>query len=76
MFEHVLGTFVPADPTGATSVPGVWVAGNVSDPMAQVVVAAAAGLRAAAALNGDLVLEDTATAVAQRRETGTYAGRL
>jgi thioredoxin reductase len=75
MFERVLGTFVPADPTGATSVPGVWAAGNVSDPMAQVVVAAAAGLKAAAALNGDLVLEDTAAAVAQRRETGTYAGR-
>ena len=76
MGEHVLGTFVPADPMGATSVPGVRVAGNVTAPMAQVVAAAAAGLQAAAALNGDLVTEDTALAVARRREeTGAYAGR-
>ncbi|GAA1426761.1 NAD(P)/FAD-dependent oxidoreductase [Microlunatus lacustris] len=76
MGEHVLGTFVPADPMGATSVPGVRVAGNVSEPMAQVVVAAGAGLKAAAALNGDLVTEDTALAVARRRaEVGAYAGR-
>src|SRR3954469_26033996 len=32
------GSAVPAGPTGATAVPGVWVAGNVADPMAQVVV--------------------------------------
>ncbi|CAA9308941.1 MAG: Thioredoxin reductase [uncultured Friedmanniella sp.] len=76
MGEHVLGTVLPSDPMGATSVPGVWVAGNVTAPMAQVVVAAGAGLQAAAALNGDLVLEDTALAVARRREeAGAYAGR-
>ena len=28
---------VPADPTGATAVPGVWVAGNVTDLLAQVI---------------------------------------
>ncbi|SDR78541.1 Thioredoxin reductase [Friedmanniella luteola] len=76
MGDHVLGTHVPADPMGATSVPGVWVAGNVTDPMAQVVVAAGAGLKAAAALNADLVGEDTALAVARRRAgAGAYAGR-
>jgi len=76
MGEHVLGTFVPADLMGATAVPGVWVAGNVTEPMAQVVAAAGAGLKAAAALNGDLVTEDTALAVARRRaEAGAYAGR-
>ncbi len=64
---HVLGSHVPADATGATSVAGVWVAGNVADPMAQVVMAAAAGLRAGAAVNGDLVNEDTAGAVAAHR---------
>ena len=32
-------------PAGRTAVPGVWVAGNVTDPMAQVIGAAAAGLR-------------------------------
>jgi len=64
---HVVGTFVPADPTGATEVAGVWVAGNVADPMAQVIVAAAAGLKAGAAVNADLVAEDTARAVAAHR---------
>ena len=29
---QVVGSRVPADPTGATDVPGVWVAGNVADP--------------------------------------------
>jgi thioredoxin reductase len=61
---HVLARHVPADATGATSVPGVWVAGNVADPMAQVIVAAADGLKAGAAINADLVEEDTARAVA------------
>ena len=51
-----LGTRIPAeDLTGRTSVPGVWVAGNVTDPMAQVVTSAAAGLTAGAAINMDLI---------------------
>ena len=41
--EHLIGTRIEADPTGATAVPGVWVAGNLADPQAQVVTAAAAG---------------------------------
>ena len=52
-----MGTHVPADARGQTAVPGVWAAGNVTDPMAQVVVAAAQGMMAGAAINGDLVLE-------------------
>jgi thioredoxin reductase len=64
----VVGTFVPADPTGATAVPGVWVAGNVTALMAQVIASAAAGLMAGAAINGDLVAEDTRLAVAAARE--------
>ena len=28
-----IGEYVPADPTGRTDVPGVWVAGNVTDPV-------------------------------------------
>ncbi|MFD8595123.1 FAD-dependent oxidoreductase [Kitasatospora sp. NPDC059646] len=51
------------DPTGATGVPGVWAAGNLADPMAQVAVAAADGLRAGAAINADLVAEETRLAV-------------
>ena len=57
-------SYVPADPTGGTAVPGVWVAGNVADPRAQVIVAAAAGLDAAVALNADLIAEDVRLAVA------------
>ncbi len=59
----VIGTYVPTEPTGATSVPGLYAAGNVADPMAQVLVAAAQGLAAAGAINGDLVAEDTREAV-------------
>src|SRR4051812_23607727 len=58
---------VPAGPTGATAVPGVWVAGNVADPTAQVVVAAGMGLMAGAHINGDLVEEDTRRAVEAHR---------
>ena len=56
--EHPMGvgTFIPAtDPTGRTAVPGVWVAGNVTDLMAQVITSAAAGLTAGAAINADLL---------------------
>ncbi len=67
MNGHVVGSAVPADPTGATAVPGVWVAGNVSDLSAQVVVSAAAGLRAGAMINADLVAEETRLAVARHR---------
>jgi thioredoxin reductase len=51
-----IGTYVPAiDPTGRTEVPGVWVAGNVTDPMAQVISSAAQGLMAGAMINADLL---------------------
>jgi thioredoxin reductase len=50
------GTHVPSvDPTGRSSVPGVWLAGNITDPMAQVISAAAAGLQAGAMINVDLL---------------------
>ena len=68
MNGHVVGSAVPVDPTGATAVPGVWVAGNVSDLRAQVISAAAAGLTVAAALNADLIAEDTRLAVAAARD--------
>lgn len=50
--------WVVTDATGRTSVPGVWAAGNVSNPAAQVISAAGAGSTAAIAINGDLVLAD------------------
>ncbi len=49
--------------TGRTSVPGVWAAGNIVDPRAQVITAAGAGSAAAVALNADLVEEDVRNAV-------------
>jgi thioredoxin reductase len=55
--------WVTADATGRTSVPGVWVAGNVVDPRAQVITAAGAGSATAIALNADLVEDDVANAV-------------
>ncbi|MPQ98415.1 FAD-binding protein [Modestobacter sp. I12A-02628] len=74
MGGQVLGRVVPSGPAGATTVPGVWVAGNVTDPRAQVVVSAAAGLEAAAALNADLIAEDTRLAVAAHRASPSPAG--
>ncbi|MBO3737908.1 bifunctional NAD(P)/FAD-dependent oxidoreductase/class I SAM-dependent methyltransferase [Actinoplanes flavus] len=68
MHGHVLGSRIPADETGATRVPGVWVAGNVTNLGATVVVAAAAGQTAAAAINMDLIAEDTRRAVDAYRE--------
>ena len=55
--------WVVADPSGRTSVPGVWVAGNVANPRAQVITAAGEGSAAAIALNADLVDQDVAAAV-------------
>ncbi|NYF54418.1 FAD-dependent oxidoreductase [Micromonospora purpureochromogenes] len=64
---HVFGDHVAADASGATAVPGVWVAGNVTDPQATVIAAAAAGVRAGAALNADLIAEETDRAVTALR---------
>ena len=64
---HVIGSAVAADSSGATAVPGVWVAGNVTDVRAQVLTSAAAGLTAGAAINADLVEEDTRRAVQRAR---------
>ena len=65
------GTCVVTDESGATSVQGVWVAGNLNDPTAQAVDAASSGSRAAMALNLDLVQEDVARAVSA---AGTPSG--
>ena len=64
--------FVVVDATGGTSAPGVWAAGNVVDPRAQVITAAGAGSAAAIAINNDLVQEDVARAAApSERRAGT-----
>jgi thioredoxin reductase len=71
---HTVGSAVPSGPMGATAVPGVWVAGNVTDLMAQVVTAAAAGLQAGGAINADLLFEDVRRAVAARESSAAPAG--
>ena len=58
--------WISTDDSGRTSVPGVWAAGNVVDPRAQVITAAGAGSAAAIALNADLVDEDVRNAVSAR----------
>ena len=50
--------FVTVDGSGQTSTPGVWAAGNVVDPRAQVITSAGAGSAAAIAINADLVQDD------------------
>jgi thioredoxin reductase len=55
--------FAIVDPSGRTSVPGVWGAGNAIDPRAQVITAAGQGSAAAIAINNDLTAEDVALAV-------------
>ncbi len=50
--------FVTVDATGRTSTSGVWAAGNVADPRAQVITAAGEGSAAAIAINADLVEDD------------------
>ncbi|REF00841.1 NAD(P)/FAD-dependent oxidoreductase [Thermomonospora umbrina] len=67
------GEHIPADPTGRTDVPGVWVAGNVTDLSAQVGAAAAAGAMAGAQINADLVAEETRQAVAAHRDAHATA---
>jgi thioredoxin reductase/2-polyprenyl-3-methyl-5-hydroxy-6-metoxy-1,4-benzoquinol methylase len=68
MYGVVVGSYIPSEPTGATAVPGVWVAGNVANLQAQVMMSAAAGLNAAGQLNADLIAEDTRLAVEAAHE--------
>ena len=64
---HPFGEYIAGDPNGLTEVPGVYVAGNVSDLKAQVLASAAAGAAAAVAINADLIAEDVRRAVDARR---------
>lgn len=64
---HAVGTHVLSAPTGGTDVPGVYAAGNVTDLHAQVLAAAAAGLKTGTAINTDLLAEDLGRALTTRR---------
>ncbi|TDB91946.1 NAD(P)/FAD-dependent oxidoreductase [Actinomadura sp. KC216] len=58
---------VVTDGTGQTSVPGVWAAGSVVDPLALMVTAAGQGAATATAINLDLVQEDVVRALVSHR---------
>jgi thioredoxin reductase len=67
--------WVTTDATGRTSVPGVWAAGNVASPRAQVISAAGMGSAAAIAINNDLVDEEATRAVTGQRQAHAASGR-
>lgn len=71
---HPAGAFIETDAFGATSVLGVWAAGNSSNIGAQVGAAAAAGALAAQGINTDLVMKDLDQAVAAAAVTPTNEG--
>jgi thioredoxin reductase len=57
-----LGECVETSPAGLTSVPGLYAAGNVTDPSQQVLAAAADGSWVGAMISFDLAQDDLATA--------------
>jgi thioredoxin reductase len=69
---HALGCevndagFATVDAEGRTSAFGVWAAGNVVDPRAQVIAAAGTGSAAAIGINADLVQDDVERALTAR----------
>jgi thioredoxin reductase len=73
-----MGRRFAAGPAGTTEVPGVWVAGNATDPFAQVGASAAAGALAAAHMNADLAAADTdaSLAAARRSDADSPSWRL
>ncbi|KFF95227.1 thioredoxin reductase [Streptomyces scabiei] len=60
--ETPFGTYPTVDPTGLTTVPGVWAVGNAMGFSEQVVNAASSGYRAGATINGELLMTDLDTA--------------
>jgi thioredoxin reductase len=65
--------FATVDATGRTSTSGVWAAGNVVDPRAQVITSAGAGSAAAIAINADLIEDDVQRASRRDQSVETAA---
>lgn len=61
------GSVLAVEPTGATAVPGIFAAGNITDVSMILVASAAHGTRVGAWINAELASEDAAAAVAERR---------
>ncbi|PTT69603.1 NAD(P)/FAD-dependent oxidoreductase [Arthrobacter sp. HMWF013] len=64
-----IGDFLATDADGATAVPGVWAAGNVTDMRAQVLASAAAGSWAAVVINNSLMADEMAADLTAYRES-------
>ncbi|WNZ13339.1 NAD(P)/FAD-dependent oxidoreductase [Streptomyces sp. 11x1] len=56
--ETPFGAYPVVDPTGRTTIPEVWAAGNAMGFSEQVINAASSGYRAGATINGDLLTAD------------------
>jgi thioredoxin reductase len=67
--EHPMGVglHVATDASGATALPGVWAAGNVTNLAGQVITSAAEGLWAGAQINASLIADDERAALAAYR---------
>ncbi|MGH2474914.1 MAG: FAD-dependent oxidoreductase [Candidatus Limnocylindrales bacterium] len=70
-----LGDVVETDATGATAVPGLYAAGNVTDPSQQVLQAAANGSRVGAMISFDLADDDIRTGARQCANEADWDGR-
>lgn len=63
--ESPAGTAVTVDAAGHTNMPGVWAAGNLTQPAAQVGESAANGARVAMTMNTELIFQDANRALAE-----------
>ena len=63
-----MGQYVATDATGATSLAGVWAAGNVTNLAGQVITSAAEGLWAGAQINASLIADDERAALEAYRQ--------
>lgn len=71
-----LGDVVEVDSFGATTVAGVWAAGNVTDPSATVIASTAQGALAGAHVNANLIAEEFDRAVQAGRPRPTLDGHF
>ncbi|MEU9454814.1 NAD(P)/FAD-dependent oxidoreductase [Streptomyces sp. NPDC048277] len=76
--EHPMGVGeqVQVDGSGFTGVPGVWAAGNVSDVLAGVPAAMAAGVTAAATIHMDLLTADAKSAASRAAAGTAFSGPM
>jgi thioredoxin reductase len=69
-----IGDYLETDADGATAVPGVWAAGNVTDLRAQVLASAAAAAWTAVVINNHLMAEELDRDVSAYRESLALTG--